>query len=106
MIRAYLFSLLVVMFVSAAYAQVLPNSRLAAPLSPPPGFLPPPLHPKGLTLETRELSDGVYALMSNRPFTDNAGFIVGSNEVLVIDSHFNGAMGRQIIEAVRRVCIL
>ncbi|SVA93697.1 uncharacterized protein METZ01_LOCUS201997, partial [marine metagenome] len=30
MIRACLFSLLVGMFVSAAYAQVLPNSRLAA----------------------------------------------------------------------------
>ena len=103
MIRACLFSLLVGMFVSAAYAQVLPNSRLAAPPSPPPGFLPPPLHPRGVTLETRVLGDGVYALMSNRPFTDNAGFIVGSNEVLVIDSHFNGAMGRQIIKAVRRV---
>ena len=82
---------------------VLPNSQLIAPRPPPPGFVPPPLHPGGVVLETRRLSEGVYALMANTPFNDNAGFVVGKEAVLVIDSHFNGAMGLQIMEAVRRV---
>ncbi len=82
---------------------VLPNSQLIASRPPPPGFMPPPLHPRGVVLETRKLSEGVYALMANTPFNDNAGFIVGNKAVLVIDSHFNGDMGLQIIEAVRRV---
>ena len=74
-----------------------------APDAPPPGYLPPPLNPTGVVLETRRLADGVYALLSNTPFADNAGFVVGSESVLVVDSHFNGRMGEQIIEAVRRV---
>ena len=82
---------------------VLPNSQLISPRPPPPGFVPPPLHPGRVVLETRRLSEGVYALMANTPFNDNAGFVVGTEAVLVIDSHFNGAMGLQIIEAVRRV---
>ena len=82
---------------------VLPNSQLDFPRSPPPGFVPPPLHPKGVVLETRKLGDGIYALMANTPFNDNAGFIVGKDAVLVIDSHFNGSMGLQIINAVKRV---
>jgi len=56
-----------------------------------------------VTLETRRLADGVYALLSNTPFADNAGFVVGTESVLVVDSHFNGRMGHQIIDAVRRV---
>jgi cyclase len=82
---------------------VRPNSQLDFPRSPPPGFVPPPLHPKGVVLETRKLGDGIYALMANTPFNDNAGFIVGKDAVLVIDSHFNGSMGLQIINAVKRV---
>jgi len=84
-------------------ANVLPNSQLDFPRSPPSGFVPPPLHPKGVVLETRKLGDGIYALMANTPFNDNAGFIVGKDAVLVIDSHFNGSMGLQIINAVKRV---
>ena len=86
-----------------ATAQVLPNAQLAAPPSPPPGFIPPPLNPTGVQLETRQLSEGVYALLSNTPFADNAGFVVGNDAVLVIDSHFNGIMGQQIVAAVRAV---
>ena len=86
-----------------ATAQVLPNAQLAIPPSPPPGFLPPPLNPTGVKLETRQLNEGVYALLSNTPFADNAGFVVGNDAVLVIDSHFNGIMGQQIIDAVRAV---
>jgi cyclase len=74
-----------------------------APDAPPPGYLPPPLNPAGVTLETRKLADGVYALLSNTPFADNAGFVVGTESVLVVDSHFNGRMGHQILDAVRRV---
>ena len=86
-----------------ATAQVLPNAQLAEPPSPPPGFMPPPLNPNGVQLETRQLGEGVYALLSNTPFADNAGFVVGNDAVLVIDSHFNGIMGQQIIDAVRAV---
>ena len=73
------------------------------PPPPPPGYIPPPLNPAGVVLETRRLADGVYALLANTPFTDNSGFVVGTDAVLVIDSQFNGQMGRQVLEAVRRV---
>ena len=90
-------------FSELATAQVLPNAQLLEPPSPPPGFIPPPLNPNGVQLETRQLGEGVYALLSNTPFADNAGFVVGNDAVLVIDSHFNGIMGQQIIDAVRAV---
>ena len=69
----------------------------------PDGFIPPPLNPAGIELETRELGSGVYALLSNQPAVDNSGFIVGERGVLVIDSHINGDMARQIQKAVRRI---
>ena len=69
----------------------------------PEGFIPPPLHPAGAQLETKQLAPGVYALLSSKPPVDNSGFVVGERGVLVIDSHINGAMARQIQEAVRRV---
>ena len=70
---------------------------------PPPGFIPPPLDPTGVRLEARRLAPGAYALVSNRPAVDNAGFVVGERGVLVIDAHINGAMARQIQDAVRAV---
>ena len=70
---------------------------------PPEGWLPPPIDPTGVQLETRELAPGVYALLSNRPPVDNSGFVVGERGVLVIDAHINGAMARQIQAAVRQV---
>ncbi|MFL2704389.1 MAG: MBL fold metallo-hydrolase [Gammaproteobacteria bacterium] len=69
----------------------------------PEWFIPPPLNPEGVQLETVKLDDGVYALLSNTPFADNAGFIVGKDSVLVVDAHFNGKMASQIITAVREV---
>ena len=48
----------------------------------PEGFIPPPLHPKGVRLETQELAPNVYALLSNRPGVDNSGFVVGDRGVL------------------------
>ncbi len=70
---------------------------------PPEGWLPPPIDPTGVKLETRKLGPGVYALISSKPPVDNAGFIVGERGVLVIDAHFNGTMARQIQAAVREV---
>ena len=96
-----LIALVLAAHISILSAETLPNARLADPPKRPPGFVPPPLNPTGIKLEKRELADGVYALMSNADFADNTGFIVGENAVLVIDSHFNGRMARQIIDAVR-----
>ena len=70
---------------------------------PPEGWVPPPLDPAGVQLQTKELAPGVYALLSNRPPVDNSGFVVGARGVLVIDAHINGAMARQIQAAVRAV---
>ena len=67
------------------------------------GFPLPPLHPEGVVLTTRELAPGVYALVSNKPPTDNSGFVVGEEGVLVIDAHINGEMARQIQARVREV---
>mgnify|MGYP002055104094 FL=1 len=58
---------------------------------------------KSIQCLTVKLDDGVYALLSNTPFADNAGFIVGKDSVLVVDAHFNGKMASQIISAVRDV---
>ncbi len=69
----------------------------------PEGFIVPPLNPTGVKLETKKLAPGVYALLSGRPAVDNSGFIVGERGVLVIDAHINGAMARQIQDAVKRV---
>ena len=71
--------------------------------TPPKGWVAPPLHPKGVQLQTRKIGSGVYALLSNQPPVDNSGFIVGERGVLVIDAHINAAMAGQIIAAVRNV---
>jgi cyclase len=70
---------------------------------PPAAFIAPPLDPTGVTLATRELAPGVYALLSGEAAVDNSGFVVGEREVLVIDAHINGTMARQIQAAVARV---
>jgi cyclase len=91
-------------YVIAALAAALPAAAKAPPgFDAPEGFIPPPLHPAGAQLETKELGPGVYALVSNHIAVDNSGFIVGERGVLVIDAHINGAMARQIQDAVRRV---
>lgn len=70
---------------------------------PPSGWMAPPIHPAGSALATRELSPGVYALISDKPPVDNGGFVVGERGVLVIDAQINGAMARQVQAAVRQV---
>jgi cyclase len=69
----------------------------------PEGFIPPPLNPRGVQIETQQLAPGVYALLSNKPPVDNSGFVVGERGVLVIDAHINGTMAQQIQAAVRQV---
>src|SRR6266446_5130186 len=69
----------------------------------PPGFIPPPLNPTDVRLETKELAPGVYGLLSSKPPVDNSGFVVGEHGVLVIDAHINGAMAGMIQTAVRQV---
>ena len=71
--------------------------------TPPEGWVPPPIDPTGVQLETRNLGSGVFALMSPKPPVDNAGFVVGEHGVLVIDAHINGTMAQQIQAAVRKV---
>ena len=92
--------------IAAALALTNPASAATEGLdwaAAPKGFIPPPLNPTGVKLETKKLAPGVYALLSGRPAVDNNGFIVGRRGVLVIDAHINGAMARQIQAAVRAV---
>ena len=97
--RAALAALVVMVFaLPAAAAQ-----QSFGGFEPPAGWLPPPLDPAGVQLQTKELGPGVYALLSSRPPVDNSGFVVGERGVLVIDAHINGAMARQIQAAVRAV---
>ena len=69
----------------------------------PSGFVMPPLNPEGAQLKPVQMGEGVYALVSSKPPTDNAGFIVGDDGVLVIDAHINPAMATQILDAVAAV---
>ncbi len=96
-------ALLAVAGFSAPAASETAAASSAQAFNAPEGFVPPPLHPEGATLHTRELAPGVYALISDKPPVDNSGFVVGENGVLVIDAHINAAMARQIQAAVRAV---
>ncbi|MGH7563619.1 MAG: MBL fold metallo-hydrolase, partial [Gemmatimonadota bacterium] len=69
----------------------------------PAAFIPPPLHPGGARLQTRQLGDRVYALVSNHNGVDNSGFVIGERGVLVIDAHINAEMAHQIQDAVKAV---
>ena len=100
--RAGLFVLALAALAQPAAAERPADKPLEA-FDAPEGFIPPPLHPAGVQLETRELAPGVYALLSGEPAVDNSGFVVGERGVLVIDAHINGTMARQIQAAVREV---
>jgi cyclase len=96
----------VAMAVTVAFGLAGPAAAQQGPFDgfePPAGWLPPPLDPTGVQLQTKELAPGVYALLSTRPPVDNSGFVVGEKGVLVIDAHINGAMARKIQAAVRAV---
>ncbi|MEE8153919.1 MAG: MBL fold metallo-hydrolase [Phycisphaerales bacterium] len=96
-----MFAAAIVGLISAGtYAQPPIESFLA---DAPANFIPPPIHPAGAQLQTKQLGDGVYALLSGLPAVDNSGFIVGERGVLVIDAHVNAEMAGQIQDAVRRV---
>ncbi len=88
----------------ASYAHVT-QSPLVPQLRGP-GRIPPPkffLDPTGCTLSIREVAKGVYALLSSIPNVDNAGFVVGEKDVLVIDAHISIPMALQIQARVREV---
>jgi len=93
----------VAMVVALGLAQSVAAQQAINGFVPPAGWLPPPLHPAGVELQTKELSPGVYALLSPQPPVDNAGFVVGETGVLVIDAHFGAAMAGQVQAAVRKV---
>ena len=88
---------------AASQARVQNEQGVEVAFNGPEGFIPPPLHPRDVQLKTVELSDGVYALLSGDVAVDNSGFVVGDQGVLVIDSHINGEMAQQIIDAVQEV---
>jgi len=69
----------------------------------PEGFTTFFLDPTGANLEIKEISAGVYALLSSIPNVDNTGFIIGDKGVLVVDSHINRSMAKQIQERIREV---
>jgi len=56
-----------------------------------------------LAFETLELSPNVYALLAQRKYATNSGFIVGDRGVLVIDAHIHEITARRIQEAIRAV---
>ena len=89
--------------VSAAGTELAARTAPFGDFEPPRGWMPPPLNPAGVQLQTKKIGAGVYALLSNKPPVDNSGFIVGQERVLVIDAHINGTMARQIQAAVRKV---
>lgn len=62
----------------------------------PPGFLAPNLSPVDLKLNPVELTDGVYALMADRPPKDNNGLVVGTRAALVVDAGVTPSIGEQI----------
>jgi cyclase len=104
LIRTHLTSTLVALLAALGWSDGAAEDEYALDLATAPeAFLPPPIHPGGVELETRKLGPGVYALVSSRAPVDNSGFIVGDDGVLVIDSHINGAMAEKIQAAVRAV---
>ncbi len=88
---------------SPAFANTPQFAALFDGFEPPKGWLLPPIQPEGAKFTTKDLGDGVYALISTKPPVDNSGFIVGDNGVLVIDSHMNKDMAKQIQDAIRSV---
>ena len=102
-----------VRIVSRIFAAAVVGLSSASTLAQPPiesflagapeSFIPPPLHPNGVQLQTKQLGEGVYALLSGLPAVDNGGFIVGERGVLVIDAQINAEMAGQVQDAVRQV---
>ena len=87
----------------ASAANHAARPSLFGDFEPPKGWMPPPLNPAGVQLQSKQIGPGIYALLSNKPPVDNSGFIVGQDAVLVIDAHINIRMARQIQAAVRKV---
>jgi cyclase len=69
----------------------------------PDSFVKWKINPLGAQLETKEISPGVYILLSSITGVNNTGFVVGEKGVLVIDAHFTLPMAHQILERIREV---
>jgi cyclase len=69
----------------------------------PEGFDRFALDPTNVNLETKELSPGVYVLLSSKSGVNNTGFVVGNKGVLVIDAHISVIMGQMIQQGVKQV---
>lgn len=58
-------------------------------------------------IEIRKLADGVYAVIRTDPpgimFEANSGFIVGDNDVVVIDGGSNPTSAKEVLAAIRKV---
>ncbi len=59
--------LLGIVLLAVAVAPLGFAKRPLKDFSPPEGFIPPPLNPAGVELQTKELAPGVYALLSVGP---------------------------------------
>jgi cyclase len=85
------FLLLPLTFISTA---LLSQTAQTAPAPPP--------------LTIKKVGEGVYASINpdGGKAGSNAGFIVGEDSVLVVDTHVDAAAGRQLLEEIRKVTAL
>lgn len=88
---------------SAGHANEQACQWMSSQIEMPSWMDAPMINPRGSELIVRDLGNGAYALISNKPPVNNSGFIVGERGVLVIDSHINAEMARKIQDAVREV---
>ena len=77
MIGDQLFETAIVIIILVALVLPVSAQQDTLSLEGPAGFVPPPIHPGGVTLRTKPLGNNVYALLSNHRLVDNSGFIVG-----------------------------
>jgi len=76
---------------SAALAVMVLLAHPAAAQTPPPAPLP---------FELKEIGPGVYAAISPE---SNAGFIVGDDAVLVVDSFYRPSTARALLSEIRKI---
>ena len=61
------------------------------------------IDPQGIELRPQEFAPGVFGLIASKTPVDNAGVIVGDDNILVVDAHINGDMAKQILAQVKKV---
>ena len=77
----------------------------AAPAGAPPAGAAPAPPPAGFTIE--RLADGVYAAVRREPagfiFQSNSVFLIGPDDVIVVDTQFTLAATREVLAALREL---